>query len=514
MKSNFLQGKILFLFLITHFSFFAQTQDLLALATGEHLYFNALFDQDENLYGYVSVYGYGKSGDKTRKFEYVILDKNLNPVAHKEFEGDITASLYGGYIDFNKKLILFPKPDHTAVRSKEFFYPRSMEIDLSTNSIKPKTYYEYENNSFVEVTEPKNVRDARQENKAEKREKGYNYVSEVYEIEEGGYIVFEYNDYGKYTNNQNLMRFDEDKNMLWSFKYNEDGDKKNSEFMRVFEHDKDYIYTILRKKNNRDFSFYLQVIDMNTGTVTATRPLTGFSDETLEAITYVYTDSYRSLDNDKTFDDKIVMVGKNYNSMFTSDGFVRMIVDKKTFDVSFRTLHYLDLKPYLPKITANGFLEKGYKLELRDFFFLEDGSVGILMEKYKAQGSYSAPKTTDLVYVFTDKDFNLSGVKVFEKEKTKWAVNADYLFSQYLNDGKDVVFFYRDLQKDDETKEKNWNLFINTLIDGKFNQEQIQISEKDNYLIIPYVGKEGYILLREFNKKDKYNKIRLERLNY
>ena len=146
-------------------------------------------------------------------------------------------------------------------------------------------------------------------------------------------------------------------------------------------------------------------------------------------------------------------------------------------------------------------------------FFLKNGSVGILMEKYKPQGQYSASKTTDLVYIYTNKDFSLNGVQVFEKEKTKW-VHSDYLFSQYLNDGKDVVFFYKDRQKDDETKEKNWNLFINTLIDGQFKQEKVQISEKDNYTVIPYVGKEGYILLREFNEKEKFNKIRLERLNY
>jgi hypothetical protein len=49
------------------------------------------------------------------------------------------------------------------------------------------------------------------------------------------------------------------------------------------------------------------------------------------------------------------------------------------------------------------------------------------------------PKTTDLVYINTDKDFKVKDVQVFEKEKSKW-VNSDYLFSQYLNDGKDVVF--------------------------------------------------------------------------
>jgi hypothetical protein len=54
---------------------FAQTQDLYTLAKGDFLGFNALFDENENLYGYVSIYGYGKSGDKAKKFEYVILDK-------------------------------------------------------------------------------------------------------------------------------------------------------------------------------------------------------------------------------------------------------------------------------------------------------------------------------------------------------------------------------------------------------------------------------------------------------
>ena len=78
-----------------------------------------------------------------------------------------------------------------------------------------------------------------------------------------------------------------------------------------------------------------------------------------------------------------------------------------------------------------------------------------------------------------------------------------------------MVFFYKDYLKDDETKDKNWNLYINTIINGKFSQEQVQISSKeDKYFIYPYIAKEGYILLNEFNKKDKYNQIRLEKLNY
>jgi hypothetical protein len=66
---------------------YSQTQDLASLASGKNVGMNALFDTKDNLYGYVSIYSYGKTDNKKQKFEYVILDKNLNPVANKEFEG-------------------------------------------------------------------------------------------------------------------------------------------------------------------------------------------------------------------------------------------------------------------------------------------------------------------------------------------------------------------------------------------------------------------------------------------
>ncbi len=492
---------------------FAQTQDLYSLAKGDYLGFNALFDDNDNLYGYVALYGYGKSGDKTKKFEYVILDKNLNPVANKEFEGDITAKDYFGYIDFRKKLILFPTTDHYAVKGKEFFYPRSMEIDLAKNTINNKIYYDYKDGKFIEETEPKTSRDVRKEDKAEKKEKGFNYISFVYDIKEGGYLVFEYDDYGRYTDNNNLSRFDENKNLLWNYKYNTNGDKKNSEFLKIIEKDEKYIYAILKKSVKSDSTYNLLILDIKTGKEVSNKRIPDFSNLTLDNITHLYSNN-KSIDNDKTFEDKIVMVG--YNFPFDSyRGFARMVIDKKDFSINSGFINYKpDFSKFLPKISDDGGVEKGYYLITRDLFFLKDGSVGILMEKYKPEGQYNAPKTTDLIYAFTDKDFNLKDVKVFEKEKTKWETNSDYLFSQYLNDGKDVVFFYRDLQKDEKTKEKNWNLFINTLINGQFKQEKVQISEKDNYTVIPYIAKEGFILLREFNEKEKFNKIRLERLNY
>jgi len=492
--------------------YYSQTQDLASLASGEHLGMNALFDEKDNLYGYVSLYSYGKSGDHSKKFEYVILDKNLNPIANKEFEGDVTAGGYLGYIDFRKKVILRPSSlDYSMVKMKELFTPRSMEIDLATNTIQQKAYYDYDYGVFKEINQPKNWKEARKENKKEKKEKGYNYYSTVFEIKEGGFLALEFNDYGKYVSNNALIKFDNNKNEIWRYKYNTSGDKKNSEKINLIDKNEKYIYFILEKKNSDTKSFSLLVLDMQTGKEIAAKAITGLSDDTLDNITS-FSSVTRNLDNDKTFDDKIVILGRNYENKLCV-GFARLIIDKNTFEIDTKKINYIpDLSSYIPKIDKLGYVEKSYHLQPRDVFFLKDGSVGILLEKYKLDFNTGAGKTTDLVYVFTDKDFKVKGAKIFDKEKS--LSTSDYLFSQYLNDGNDVVFFFRDYQKDKETKQKSWKLFINTLINGNFKQEIVPISEKDSYAVIPYVGKEGYILLQEYNQKEKFNKIRLERLNY
>lgn len=498
---------VILLFVIQQITF-SQSQDLISLAKGNYMGFNAVYDNNKDLFGYVSIYGYGKSGEKTKKFEYVILDKNLNPVANKEFQGDITTGDYYAYMDFTGKIILRPTSiDYNIVKTRDLFTPSSMVIDLKTNTIQKKIYYDYDGKNFIELTEPKNWKQARKDYKEEKKEKGYNHISGVYEIKEGGYLVIEMNDYGDYVNNNSLIRFNENKEEIWRYKYNTSGDKKSKEFLRIIEKDENNIYTFLEKSFKKNKEFYLVIIDIKTGKEKYSNKITDPNPEVLEQIL-----SLDNLDNSKTFDDKIVLLGKNIKGIY-SKGFVRMIINKTNFSIDTKYLNYENgLDAHIAKLDANGGVEGSYFLIPKDLFFLKNGSIGILMEKYKPAGQYSASKTTDLVYVFTDKDFKISGVTIFDKEKTKW-FHSDYLFSQYLNKGNDVVFFYRDNQKDEQTKEKNWNLFINTLIDGKFNQEQIPISSKEN-IIYPYIAKEGYILMQEYNEKAKYNKIRLEKLNY
>lgn len=474
---------------------------------------NVLFDEKKNLFGYISIYDYGKSGEKTKKFEYVILDKNLNPVANNTFDGDITAGNYMGYINFDGKIVLRPTQlDVSLINRKEVFFPSSMVIDLPDNTIKKKVFYDFDHGTFKEVLQHESWKDARKEYKAERTQNGFNYIAQVAEIKEGGFLVFEYDDYGLYVNNNHIMRYTEDKKELWRYEYNKNGSKTSWQRLQFIEKDKDYYYGLLREHAKKSNKHYLVVLDMKTGQELHKKEIPD-PDSVLSKITSFPTYSYGQLDNDKTFDDKIVIVGKKVTDHNYS-GVSRLVIDRKTFEVDLRVLDYKnDFKPFIPKITTYGYVEKGYYLDPRDIFFMKDGSIGLLFEKYKAAGEYNAQKTSDMVYVYTDKDFKIAGVKMLEKEKSKW-MSSDYLFSQSLNDGNDMVFFYRDYQKDEETKDKNWKLFINTLINGQFKQETVPISSRESYLILPYIAKEGYILLQEFNTKAKYNQIRLERLNY
>lgn len=517
---------LLFSFLFTNI--FAQTQDLFALAQGEYLGMNPLYDEDENIFGYISIYNYGKSGPRTKKFEYVILDKNLNPFANNTFEGDITAGDYYGYIRFDGTVILQPSSlDYSHLDEKDMYSPGAMVIDLESNTVKKKVYYEYDHDTFRIDNERNSWKEYKKEYKDERKENGYNYVSSITEIKEGGYLVSSHKEYKRYIGDNTIRRFNEEKELMWEYKYNKNASKKSRELFYYLAKDEDYLYGFLRtyseeweddydvslsKKNINDF-FRLLVLDMKTGKEVHKKYIED-PEEILPLILDFPTYGYGSIDNSKIFDDKIVLVGRmNENGLYTT-GITRVIIDKQTFDTDLKTLSYQnDFKPYIPKINASGRVEKGYYIDVRDIFFLKNGSVSILFEKYKPPTEYTVAKTTDLIYLYTDKDFKISGTKIFEKEKSKlW--NTDYLFSQNLNNGDDLVFFYRDLQKDDETREKNWNLFINTYINGEFKQEAIPISSKENYLIIPYIAKEGYILLQEFNKEAKYNQIRLERLNY
>ena len=497
--------KLLFILILNSLVATAQNFNLASISNGEYLIFSAIFDQNQKLYGYFSLYDLGKVNATEKEFEFVILDKNLNKILSNKVVFAKEIIYLVPYINVDGNLVLSPQVGYNI--TKDFVMPRSKKLDLKTNVIEDYIFYCYEDNQFVDCPENKSFREKRAELRKSKREKEYIDNSDVWRLKNNNFLVLTKKDYFKYTKDNELIYFDQYKKEMWSFKYNLDGSKKNTEALNVMHYNDDKLYAILRSKIKEDITNYIIIFDTRTGTIIKKEEVKGFEKVTLNS----YDNSTSMYYNN----DNYVFL---FNYLYTKSGVMGYLttkINKKTNEITHHKLEYeKNLKNFLPKINKLGYVENGYYLNLKDVFFMEDGSIKLLTEKFKAAGQYNRMKTTDMVFIATNSNFEVELVKTLEKEKSKNEY-SDYMFSQEINDKKDVVFFYKDFQKDDETKDKNWFLFINTLINGAFNQEQVTISSiNDKYISIPYIAKEGYILLREYNEKEKYNEIRLERLNY
>lgn len=513
--------KKIFLFFALSFSMFSHSQisDLASLSTGSYMGFSPLYNDEEQLFGYLTLFNKGKESDTTNKFEYVYLDKNLNKVANKDFSAENSVIYYSSYINTKGEIELIPKRNtyfNSTSQMKKTIIPKIKVINIKENTITKKEEICYEDKKFVDCGGSKTIGEYSKEAKKERKENGFNYNSDVTILNDGTNLVYEYK-YEKQNDFDNaFIKFDKDNNEVWRYEYNKDMKKKEKQYINVLYFDDDYLYLTEFTDLKKDDSYKLLKIDLKTGEKLVNKQITGYSKSSIESLRRMRSNNYY-ITNKKEFDDKLILIGSliDEKTPFEVNGFFRIIVDKKTNEVSFADLPFLSAKPFLEEIKKNGDVEKGYNLSIRDLYMLKDGSIGLLFEKFKIGYSLmqgNIPKSTDLVYFSTGKDFKIKEVKTFAKDKTKGYYNSDYLFSQYINDGKDVAFFYRDYQKD-EDGDRNWNLFINTIKNGVFSQEKIKISSKENS-IFPYIAKEGYILLREYNKKAEYNGIRLEKLNY
>jgi len=499
--------KLFLIFLFIYLNSFSQNFDLSKISSGKYLYMSAILDNNEKLYGYFSLYELGKTNEKEKTFEFYILDKNLNEVLSNKVNMPNEIDYLVPYINVDGDLILSPISNNSKNVLKDFVFPKSMKLDLKTNKIEAYNFFCYEDNVFVECPENKSYREKRKEYQKSKKEKEFIEDSDVYRLKNGKYLVSILKDYFKYIKDNELKFFDENKKEIWSFKYNQDGSKENVEYLSVIHYNEDRLYALLVDKDEDKYTNYILIIDIKTGVVR--------KKETVKDFGYSTTKRFYNR-NTKFYENENYVFIFNYLYDFEGNrnGYVLARIDKKTEDIFYADLEYEhDLKAYIPNIDKTGFVENGYFLHVKEVFFMRDGSVKILAEKIKI-AIQSTINTTDMVFISTDKNFKVTFAETLEKEKSTNAY-TDYLFAQEINDNKDFVFYYKDFKKNAETKDKNWILFINTIINGKFKQEQIIISsKKDKFVTIPYIAKEGYILLREYNEKEKYNQIRLERLNF
>ncbi len=374
-------------------------------------------------------------------------------------------------------------------------------ISLADNSVSEE--FIYENDEF------KNLDTSESElKKTYKKAESVNVTYAINHKNLNGFFVTENNKKRKNFLEKDFKIYNSDKTLKWKFSYNPNGSKRDWNDFSVLNINEGMIIGGVSHLANETWvdNYKIVGLDMENGTKLFEYHLEDKNSQYSHSVVVRY------------FGDKIYIVG-NYSPYSKADfswqknlGVYNITLDKNGNELSKK---YHPWSEIASNLDANqyGVVKKGYYLTPMKIFVMKDGSFAYLAEKFKDNSAtIGAPKSSDFVLFNFDGNGDFKKNFVIEKDKTKWAKN-DYLFHQYIKDNSGVVFFFRDYKKDNETKDKNWILGINTILNGEFKQEVIPISSED-YFIQPIPAKEGYILLREYNEKNKFDQIRLERLNY
>jgi hypothetical protein len=504
---------------------FGQMQDLMKLAEGQLVYSSMLYDANDDLYGYF--YLYKRDVDAVHKtMEYVLLDKNLNKVANNTFVNNSYKESKTDYIG-TKCLYLDCNMmgDNIILTNYYYYYPivnsgyptplttAFQIISLKDNVVSKEM--KYQDSIFSELPEDLTV--FKKDNK--NVETKY-YVQTIDNDSLTGFFISQLNADGLEYKEKDIRFFNSKRELLWKYEYNPKGDYANMTTCKVLTVKKNNLY-LRETKYVKGYAAEEKIVllDITTGKKKY--------ETVVEDRSSIYNHTFKA----KEIDGKLVIAGnycpfKNHYFFRLSEnlGYYKLVLDSTGKELSRQYSKWTDFASVL-KVSKKGRVNGDYCLNTKTVLILKDGSVSIVAEKYVPAGNplWFVPLvnmftnqeelTTDMVMINFNSTFQLKGVYTAKKDLTMFEGN-DYLFSQYQKDEEGCVFFFKDYAKNPKTGKSEWVLGINSYMNGVFTEEKIPIYSQKQYLIDPMPAKEGYIMLREYNEKEKYNQVRLEKLNY
>jgi hypothetical protein len=218
-------------------------------------------------------------------------------------------------------------------------------------------------------------------------------------------------------------------------------------------------------------------------------------------------------------DGKGNVVSQKYNAWDGQLGKVLPVDAKGKVD----NLGYVFVHSVLQASNGNIFaIGEGYKKQA--------SVTGIAGKLMGARTSAAKIRTTDMVMMQFDKDFNITGAKIYDKTNNdvflpngaeflnapslalliKALGDFDYNYTMADDNVDEFVVGYSDYEKSGEFK----GLTFNTIrYDGqKISQDKLQLNSKASKMqILP--AKIGSILIIEYYKKDKRLDVRIEKIN-
>jgi len=515
--------KLFFLCLFCSLFSYGQVKDLIKMANGQLILWNPLYDSDDKLYGYFYLYE-RDANESEKKLEYILLDKNLNEVSNGEFSIKYKKNIIYRYDDCTLM-------DDKIILSKSYELNPAISFQTGSNylantfqiiSLKDQTVsseFIYKNGEIVKAPEDLTVL------KAESKKSETKYIISAFSDQKNsGFYITQYNKNFRDYLEKEIVFFDKDCNFKWKYEYNPFGTLQNYRTFR-FLHFKDstlYISETLWKDNLAS-EYTIVSLNFNTGKQNYEYRFEYPKCEYIHRLKVKDINGNLYIVGDYVRQDEYLNF--NYKKRL---GFYRIILDSKGEEIKKDYNLWTEFTPEMG-LNKKGLDKEKYCLMPKYYYIFNNGRISILTEKYRpenvvnipipfvnilvAAATYSPETTSDFLLMNFNQDFILSSVDTIHKDVTKYN-QSDYLFSQYVKNDSVAIFFYTNKIKSSETNKASMILGINQLSDSIISEEKIPIYSKKEYNIAVLPAKEGYVMLREYNEKDKYNQIRLEKLNY
>lgn len=493
MKKLFLLS-LFFLYAIT----FSQNQDLEKLVQGKYLGFNSISDNQKKLFGYLALYEIGKTSDNKKEsiLEYTLLDKNLNPIGSGKFETDKSATEYSTFLNSNNEIIIKASSNSYDGNWNSYYAPSDFIIGLKDYQITKKNQLYYDGSNLIALARAKTHATLKDDKKNLKKENGYRLFPKIVELENGKTIIYE-EKYKKVYYDEVIKCFDENRQLLWD--YNLRDKYKNATVIgfNIINYDKDILITKVATFGDASKEKRFVVFDINSGKVLFEGDIP-FDTLLPEIESFIDGEINNKFNTDEKLTSLLAFPGSN----IIINGFSKLTYDKKLNQLSLYSVNLWNINSFIKDIPELKAAYDPNDWDTKSINLLDSGETVVVSQKIDRKKL----EFSDFIMMSYDSEMKLKSVQYIPAQK-----NSLFLYCQYLNDNEDLVFFYADMEK--KNREKKWNLYINTFINEKFKQETLPMNSDKN-LLIPYLAKEGYILLQEFNEKEQYNTIRLERLNY
>lgn len=500
----------LMVFILFTLNCYSQNIDLYSMIGGKIENFKNINDYKTNeLLGYIILSKLDKVSDDYTKYEYTYLDKNLNKVFSNEFDSENSVKNY--------KINVLSRDEVELIASLENYNDSDKRLTITNKKINLRkntisSYIPFPCSYKYQIKDcNKFAAEMHNNSNNLKKEIGYNRFNTYLERNEEFSIILEDSRWDKkYRSKDAIVCFDKNQNEKWRYEFNREIKQEGIYEIELLDSDNESLY-LLKYNKLDDKKAPPKIIFINkTSGMTKEILLSETKNEVFNINPNIKNYPYSKY-SVKKYDDRIIIVN-NIMDVYSNDiGYFRLIIDKVKNNVTEKKLYFEnDFSIFKSKIKKDGKVENGYKITLRDVVYKNTDELDLIFEKQKGEKqTIQRNITSDLVYISTDSNFKINNYKNIDKEKSR-NNDTEYLFHR-INKKGEISFFYYDYLK----QNKKWILYINYIIGNDIKQEAIEVeSENKENFIFPYFAKDGYVLLYEYNEKNKYSQVRLEKLNY